>query len=150
MTRYDGFFEFLPAAGRPSPEKFVTFGFKKHLGISGFQKLVNTWLKALLTEQGTDLSDLEYGTAFSRLFGSNITTQQDVRDIIELSVLKASRDVERYQAIAPPADTKEIFGSVTVQSLSFTQDGLGVSITVLLENALQDRMSLLIPTPLSE
>jgi len=142
-TTYDTYFELLPASEQKAQRGTFTYGYKKHLGIAGFQKLINKWTKAFLTEQGTDLSRRLYGTQFPSLIGSNVTDRLDVQQIAHTAVAKATQDVLGIQARFPPEDAQEILHSVQLTSLIF-EDNSSVSVYVLLQNQAGKRLQIIL------
>lgn len=137
MTKYDIYIELVPTELQESSigtEGVMQFGFSRTISISGFQKAVNKWLKALLTEKGTDPSDREYGTTLVKLFGSNVTSRRDIQTAIEMAVSDATDDVFRYQEEYPSDDDSEVLDDVSIVSIVFSDDLTRVDVMVRLEN----------------
>lgn len=147
--KYDTYFEFTPVEVQQTRGgSVVQLGFSKSVGISGFQKTINKWIKALLTERGTDVLDREYGTDFVRLIGSNVTSQSDIQTIIEDSVNKATDDVKRHQRQYPPENDNEAFSDAVIQSIVFSSDSTRIDVAVLIENVAGTTLRTLIPVTL--
>lgn len=126
----------------------MAFGGDQQTFVTGFQKTIQMWLKALLTEEGSDVYDREYGTPFVRLIGSNVTSRSDVQLVVEQSIRKATEDVQRYQEAYPPDSDDEVLEDATIQSIVFSDDGTRVDISVFLENRSGRVLQVLIPTNL--
>jgi hypothetical protein len=142
-TTYDTYFELLPVADQSAQRGTFTYGYKKHIGVTGFQKLINKWVKAFLTERGTDLSSRDYGTQFASLIGSNITDRADIQQVAHTAVAKASADINAIQAQYPPDDDPETLHSAQLQSLIF-EDNSSVSVYVLLQNQAGKRLQIIL------
>lgn len=112
----------------------MKFGTGQNTSVTGFQKTIGLWLKALLTEEGSDLLDRDYGTPFVRLLGSNVTSRADVQQVIEQSVTQATDDIRRYQVEYLPSTEDEILENVRIESIVFSRDSTRVDISVRLEN----------------
>lgn len=132
-TTYDTYFELLPENEQGVQRGTFTYGYNKHIAVAGFQKLINKWVKAFLTTEGTDLSNRGYGTPFPNLIGGNVTDREDIQQVTHTSVAKATADLESIQAQYPPEDASEILHSAKLQSIIF-EDNSSVSVYVLLKN----------------
>lgn len=145
MTKYDSYIELIPEMDTHGNTYTMHFGFKRTIGIRGFQKAINQWLKALLTVEGSDFSDKEYGTPLPKLFGSNITSTFDIQNVVVLSVNKALRDVQRYQSLAQLSDEDEMLAGADVLAITFDQNKLSFSVRVFLENQSGRGLQILVP-----
>lgn len=105
-SRYDVHYQLLPVAEQSS-ERVFGFGFAAAVGVRGPQKLINRWLKCLMTPQGSDPFNPAYGTGFGALIGSNIQSIADVMDVVTLSVQECNRQVREFDKTNfPPADER--------------------------------------------
>ena len=94
MAQYDIHFQPVPSSDVRG-YRCVEFGFAAALKVTGFQSLVNRWLKTFLTPLGSDLLDPEAGTGFGFLMESNMgEVNGDVRDAVELAVQDANEQVQ--------------------------------------------------------
>jgi len=143
MPTYDTYFELLPQSVQGAQRGTFAYGYAKHIGVSGFQKLINKWVKAFLTAQGTDLSNRDYGTHFANLVGANITDRTDIQQVAHTAVAKATADINAIQAQYPPEDTREILHSARLTSLIF-EDNSTVSVYVLLQNQAGKRLKVIL------
>lgn len=146
---YDIYIESVPPSDDASPPRSVMrFGFEKHLGISGFQKTVNKWLKILLTEEGSDYLNKSLGTRFSLLFESNISNPNDVSQVVIGAVDKATQDVLRVQQNDNTLEIDEILVSTRIVSLEFSRLESRVSVKIDLKNAAGQVLTAQIPVRL--
>lgn len=150
MPKYDTYIELVPVEKQEGAATAVMrYGFDRTIGIDGFQKVVNQWLKAFLTEEGTQPGDREYGTMFPRLIGSNIGDLSDVREIVELSVDSANSDIRRYQASQNIDDPTEIFDTARITSfVSDPQSASGIEIYIRLKNQAGEAIQVQLPVRL--
>jgi hypothetical protein len=92
---YDIHFQPVPAEEALGTRIF-TFGFRATLKVQGAQALVNRWVKTFMTPKGSNPLDLEEGTAFGRMVGSNINAyHQGIEDVILLSIEDANDQVRK-------------------------------------------------------
>ena len=145
MSRFDTYIELLPPDEQSVQVGTFTYGYDKHIAIRGFQKLINKWAKAFLTLEGTDLSDRDYGTAFTALIGSNISSRRDIQEVVQSSVDKANEIIYEIQAEDPPDDAREILDVATLESLIFSPDGLGFDAFVRIKNQAGEVLQVLFP-----
>ena len=110
------------------------------------QKLINKYLKTLMTLEGTDLSDRMGGTRFPALIGSNVTSVQDLQDIVATAVTKAEATIIRYQSLEPSDDPEEILQSAKMTSLVVDDNGVGFEVSILLKNQAGRSLQFILPT----
>ena len=146
MTRYDTYIELVPASlQRDISHGVMRYGFSRHLGVSGFQKIISQWLKALMTLQGSDVTDRDYGTVLPNLIGSNITTESDIQSTIEMCVDKATQDILRYQADKNVSSATELLASATLTALFFRPEEGAVDVRIVIENQAGDSIRIQVP-----
>lgn len=145
MSTYDTHIQLLPPEEQSATRGAFSYGYNKHIGIRGFQKLINQWAKAFLTLEGTDLSDRSYGTPFSALIGSNVTERSAIQETVRTSVDRANAIIRTMQARNPPADLREILASGALTSLIFTGDNVGFNAYVLIKNQAGESLQVQFP-----
>jgi hypothetical protein len=130
-------------------EKFITFGkYPSPLAVKGIQKLVDRFLKCLITPAGTDISDPNYGTQLVSLFLGNFDAPS-MRQMIRLAVINAEDQIRRYDVInGAPED--ERLASATIESLNLDESAPGFELTVLLQNTAGTTVLVLLPTTVTE
>jgi len=134
VATFDTYIELLPAEEQSVLTGTYTYGYTKHLGIKGFQKLINRWAKCFLTQEGTDLSDRDYGTAFISLVGSNITTRSDLAELVQIAVEKTNNTLRRYQNANPSDDPTESLDDAALESLNILLDSAEIEVFVRIRN----------------
>jgi hypothetical protein len=113
--------------------KFLTFGdYKKSLGVKGFQKMVNRFIKCLMTPLGTDLSDKEYGTILADSLGNNVDPGA-AYSLVAQSVVAAENKIQEYDTLYEFPDDERL-GSVQVDNVVTDPSSFGVLITLRLRN----------------
>jgi len=145
MPVYDTYMELLPIDQQSPQRGTYTYGYVKHIAVSGFQKLINQWAKCLLTLEGTNLSDREYGTQFTALIGSNITNRRDLQEAVQLAVAAANAKIKSYQAEDPPDDDREILDAAVLTTLFIDPDGAGFQCSVRIRNQAGEVLQVLLP-----
>lgn len=145
MPTFDTYIELLPADQQSVQNGTYTFGYRKALGIKGFQKLINKWAKCFLTPEGSDLSDRTYGSPFPNLIGSNITTRGDVADVVQIAVDKTNAKIREYQAAKPPDDPRESLDDAELESLVFDTSGTGITVFIRIRNQAGELLRVQLP-----
>lgn len=145
MPRYDTYIELRPLAEQSVRSGTYHYGYKKTIAIKGFQKLINQWAKCFLTAEGTDLSDRSYGSPFSNLIGSNITSREDVADVVQIAVDKTNAKIQEYQAADPPVDPREILDDAELESIVFDTSGTGVEVYIRIRNQAGELLRVQLP-----
>ena len=116
MAKYDFYFQGVPE-DELTGFKFFTRGFDRTLGVRGIPKLLNLWTKIFLTPKGSDPTNLERGTDFSGLFGANIVSTSDVRDVVLLSIDDCNKQIFALQRISLP-DMDETLKTAVLNTLN--------------------------------
>lgn len=142
-SRYDVHYQLLPIAEQTS-ERVFGFGYEAAVGVRGPQKLINRWLKCLMTPQGSDPFSPTYGTGFANLIGGNIADIADVLDGVALFVQECNDQVRAFdKANFPPAD--ERLQTATILSLTETGED-GFEVWVGITNAAGLQTPVLLPS----
>lgn len=145
MPTYDTYIELLPESVQTTTRKTYAYGYRKHLLIKGFQKLINQWAKCFLTTQGSNLSDRSYGTRFPLLIGSNVTQRRDILDTVQLAVEQANDTLFRIQSAYPSEDPRELLDDARLESLQFSVDGTGIEVFVRIRNQANEVLRVQLP-----
>lgn len=129
MPKYDAFYTGTAEATQHL-FRFFTFGFDRSVGIRGPQKLALQWLKCLMTTKGTDPTNLEYGTDFPNLIGSNVQAMQDLQDVVMLCVQDCNEQIIAIQQKTQP-DLDELLLAATLARFDRTGvDGFEAYVTI--------------------
>lgn len=134
MPTYDTYIELLPTDEQSVQSGTYRYGYTRHIGIKGFQKLINRWAKCFLTLEGTDLSDRRYGTAFSKLVGSNITVRSDLAGLVQLAVEATNATIRRYQSARPSDDPRENLDDADLEALNISVARAEIEVFVRIRN----------------
>ena len=127
-STYDIHFQILPADEQVSARVFG-FGFVSAVGVRGPQKLINRWLKCLMTPQGSDSFSPTYGTGFANLIGSNISSIQDVLDAVSVFIQACNEQVRSFDRSAfTPAD--ERLQNAAILRVNVLDDGFEIWISI--------------------
>jgi len=111
----------------------ITFGdYPRALGVKGIQKLVDRYMKALLTPKGTDLSDPEYGTHLAAALGNNVDPGT-LSQLASRAVADAEGIIRAYDAEYGTPDDERLF-SVDLENLVIDPEGNGVTLDVRLKS----------------
>lgn len=124
--------------------RFFTFGFDRSVGVRGPQKLVLQWLKCLMTTKGSDPTDLEYGTEFPNLIGSNVRAMQDLRDVVMLCVQDCNEQILKLQQTTQP-DLDELLLTATLVKFDLLGDD-GFEAHVTISNAKGKELTINLPS----
>jgi hypothetical protein len=123
--------------------RFFTRGFNRTVAVRGLNKLMNLWTKVFLTPKGSDPTNLERGTNFAKLMGSNITGDQDVRDVVLLSISECNKQIAEIQRTRPPDDDETLRTAVLLSFETPTTDGIRVWIGI--SNVKNEEATVLVP-----
>ncbi|MBU1891230.1 hypothetical protein KJ782_07170 [Patescibacteria group bacterium] len=123
--------------------KFFTRGFSRTVAVRGINKLINVWTKLFLTSKGSDPTDIDRGTTFPALIGSNITDAQGLRDVVLLAIADCNAQLQVLQRQSIP-DLDETLRSATLTQFGqLTPDGIQVYIGIT--NMKDEQASILLP-----
>jgi hypothetical protein len=142
MPKYDLHFQAVDEAELEG-FRFFTREFNRTVAVRGINKLLNLWTKVFLTPKGSDPTNLERGTDVARLIGSNITSAQDVRDVVLLSISECNRQIADIQRIRPP-DEDEILRTAVLLSFE-TPTADGINVWVGISNVKNEEATVLVP-----
>lgn len=130
-----GFDYYIVSKNDPSADTIGSFSFgvasgspTQIVGIGGFYKGITQFLKALMTQVGSDLSDLTYGTPLASAIGNGIDLAT-AQDLAVTSVATAFSIVQANQAAAG-ADPTESLAAVSVTNILQAADSMNLYLTV--------------------
>lgn len=144
--RFDLHIQPASIAEQVSSQRLMTFGFDSSVGVKGLQMLLNSWLHCFLTPKGSDPTDLNYGTIFPTLIGSNVAFE-DARDIAHISVLECGSQIFKIQSSDLTLSNSERLA--TSRMLSFIEHPSlpGFELFVEVKNLANDSSIINLPTP---
>jgi hypothetical protein len=129
MARYDIHIQPLPQA-EVQGWKTISFAHKPRLKIDGPQLVLNRFLKELLTPAGSDPLDLASGTMMAELAGGGNVEEQTLRDLVNLSMIRATENLQRYDADTLPPAREKFGGASLVRFRQLGRDGFEAWIQV--------------------
>lgn len=127
---YDIHFQMVPTADQDGSGKVFTFGFVSAVGVRGPQKLFNRWVKCLLTTKGTDPLNKQYGTIFSSLIGSNITSDSDVMDATVIAIEDCNDQIHALDLTNFPPDNEKLQSASLYRIVPLNEDGYDIYIQI--------------------
>jgi len=142
MAKYDFYFQGIPE-DELTGFKFFTRGFDRTIAVRGVPKLLNIWTKIFLTPKGSDPTNLERGTDFPGLFGANITSTSDVRDVVLLSIDDCNKQIFALQRVSLP-DMDETLKTAVLRTLNRTAADR-IDVYVDITNLKNQELTVLIP-----
>lgn len=110
--------------------KFFTTGFKRTVGVRGPYKLIVQWIKRFMTTKGSDPTNLEEGTDFPSLIGSNIVSMADIRDVVMLSIQDCNSQIEAAQRETRPDEDEQLESAVLTRFQAWGKDGFEAWVTI--------------------
>ncbi len=132
MSGFDIHIESLPLEAIQDC-RFLTFGdYGRVVGVRGIQKMVNRFMKCLMTPIGSDISDLEYGTQLADSFLGNVSPG-NLFAIAAQSVAHAEEKIREYDSLQGTPN-EERLASAEIKNIYVDESGLGVVLVVLLSN----------------
>ncbi len=144
-NKFDIYFQVLSALEQQTTFKFITFGPKSTIGVKGFPQLINKWLKCFLTSKGSDATDLNYGTVFPTLIGSNVSLP-DARDVSDLSVQQCNALILTMQSGDLTLTSSERLNSAKVISFVEKPELPGFDLFIEIKNQAQELLIFSLPT----
>ena len=142
MATFDLHIQVVDEANRDG-FKFFTRGYNRSVGVRGINKLLVIWGKIFLTPKGSDPTNLERGTAFPALVGSNIVSQQDVRDVVMLAISDCNRQIAELQRVSLPDADETLRTAVLLQFNTQGEDGIEVWVGI--SNVKGEEATVLVP-----
>jgi hypothetical protein len=144
MPRYDIHFQALTVEEQTNTFKFVGFTYNPTIGVTGFQMLINQWLKCLLTPQGSDPTDLNYGTGFTGMIGSNLPLA-DARDVCSMAIESCNEQVFAFQSTDSTLTSAERLATATITQFIPQPSAPGFDLYVELKNQANQTLTISVP-----
>ena len=143
-SRFDIHFQALSESEQVDSYKFISFGFSPAVAVKGFQMVINMWMKCFLTPKGTDPTDVEYGTEFARMIGSNLPLA-DARDVGAIAVDDCNEQITLFQRNDDTLTRSERLASAEITDFIEDPDAPGFSMYVEIKNQANERLVLSLP-----
>lgn len=126
---YDLYIQGVPES-EISGFRFLTRQFDRTIAVRGMDKLVIKWMHIFLTPKGTDPTNLDRGTEFTRLIGSNIASAQDVRDVVTLTIEDANKQIFDLQRVTTTAADETLRNAVLEAFVRNAEDRFDVTVRI--------------------
>lgn len=124
--------------------KPITFGYTATISVRGVQKMINRWVKCLLTPRGSDPFAPAEGTGYTALIGINVADTRDLVDALNIILQDCDDQMRGWDRKNLPA-ADEIFGSSKLQQV-IDLGGGRYDIWVLVQNAARQGRYVQLPT----
>jgi hypothetical protein len=145
MARFDIHFQALTEAEQLNTFKFVGWTYNPAIAVKGFQMLINQWLLCFLTPRGSDPTDLQRGTDFTKLIGSNLPLQ-DAQDVVNIAIDNCNDQVGAFQIDDNTLNPTERLASAAIVNFIENTSAPGFSVYIELKNQAGERLILNLPT----
>lgn len=144
MPRFDLHIQALPEEEQRSSFKIMEFGLNPPIAVKGFQMLIDIWARIFLTRKGSDPTNLDRGTVFTNLIGSN-TTLEDSEDIVRVAIDSCNDQVAAMQRADSTYAANERLASA--QLIRYVSDASGPRFDAYVEirNQAGERIQVLLP-----
>lgn len=148
-TRFDIYFQVISALEQADTGRFVSWGTPSTIGVRGFQFLINVWLKCFLTPRGSDATDLDYGTDFTKLVGTTLPLT-DAQDVALLAISQCNEIIIGFQRNESTLTATELLASA--QLTNFVEDAANGRADVYIEikNRANERLNIRVPVSAGE
>lgn len=123
--------------------KLVGFYYTSAVGVRGAQKLINRWVRILLTPKGTDPADLRAGTYFTNLIGSNVTDPDDLLDAAALAVEDCNSQVMAQDRANFAASEERLESAAITHIVERARDTYDIYVTI--RNVAGEQATLTLP-----
>jgi len=133
-TNYDTHFQLLDPEEQQRTGKYFGYGFVASIAVRGSQKLINRWLKCLLTPKGSDSREPTYGTNFTALMGSNVASTKDALDAVTLFIDDCNNQMYTMDRARRPPDDERL-DRATITRVEPHVSGSGFDIYVTIRNS---------------
>lgn len=144
MPRYDVHFQAMTKEAQMSTFKIMEFGFSPPLAVKGFQMLINHWAKTFLTRKGSDPTNLERGTVFTNLIGSNTTLTQ-AEGIVRTAIDDCNEQIRGIQQTDATLTPVERLADARLIKYTADPAAPGFDAYVEIRNQAGERLQLLLP-----
>jgi hypothetical protein len=143
MPRYDLHIQLVDPAEQSYGANF-SFGLTAPIQVTGFQALINRWLKIFMTPKGSHPVRRQEGTEFAYLIGSNISDIPSLQATIGEYIDDANQQVQAVDRASPLLAANQRLRSATLKQFN----AIGVSsleFWVEIVNEAGQRLQVLIP-----
>jgi hypothetical protein len=143
MTRYDLHFQLLDPSLQTYGSNF-SFGLAQPIKVTGFQALINRWLKTFMTPKGSNPLRQTEGTEFAFLMGSNILDIGSIQATVAEHIDDASEQVRAVDQKSPLLANEQRLRNAALKQFNVVGSS-GIEFWVELTNQAGQRLQVLIP-----
>jgi hypothetical protein len=143
MARYDLHIQLVD----PSEQTFganFSFGVANPILVTGFQALVNRWMKIFMTPKGSHPVRRTEGTEFPYLLGSNVTDIPSLEATVAEYIDDATQQVQAVDRMSPNLTNDQRLRAAALLQFNAV-DASSIEFWVELTNQANQRMRVLIP-----
>ena len=143
MPRYDLHVQLIDPSQQTTGSNF-SFGLAAPILVTGFQSLVNRWMKVFMTPKGSHPVRRLEGTEFAYLLGSNITDVASLRATVSDYIDDATQQVQVVDRASPNLPASQRLRSAALTQFNVVGTS-SIEFWVELVNQSGQRLQVLIP-----
>lgn len=114
-----------------------TFGYKAAVKVTGFQSLINRWVRTLLTPLGSDYLYPDRGTPLGGLIGNNVSSlSTELQDLVFLSVVETNAQVKQQDRLSIYPAKSQLYQATISQYIELPSS---IEVWVRIENMLKQQ-----------
>lgn len=143
MARYDLHIQLIDPAQQTTGANF-SFGLASPILVTGFQSLVNRWMKIFMTPKGSQPIRLLEGTDFAYLIGSNVSDLGSLEAVVAEYLDDATQQVQAVDRVSRTLTNDQRLRSAALIQFNAVPPS-GIEFWVELTNQAGQRLRVLIP-----
>lgn len=144
MPRYDMHLQPLAPSVQRATRKPIGFGYTPAIAVSGFQKLMDQYMRVLLTPKGSDPCDVNLGTNAWDLRGSTVTPEHAI-EILTSCVSDCNAQFRAVQERQFDKPSDEILEDARITRAEADPTGPGVAVWITVTNRAGEAKVVLLP-----
>lgn len=143
MARYDLHIQLIDPSQQVYGSNF-SFGLESPILVTGFQSLINRWMKTFMTPKGSHPVRRQEGTEFPYLIGSNVRDLGSLEATVAEHIDDANQQVVAVDRISPLLTKNQRLRSGALKQFNVVGTS-GIEFWVELTNQANERLQVLIP-----
>ena len=143
MARYDLHIQLLDPSQQTYGSNF-SFGLTAPIKVTGFQSLINRWMKTFMTPRGSHPIRRKEGTDFAYLVGSNVRDVGSLEATVAEYMDDATEQVQAVDQVSPWLTQDQRLRGATLKQFNLVGSS-GIEFWVELTNQAGQRLQVLIP-----
>lgn len=144
MPRYDMHLQPLAPSVQRATRKPIGFGYTPAVAVSGFQKLMDQYMRVLLTPKGSDPCDPNLGTGAWDLRGSTVTPEHAV-EVLANCVSDCNAQIRAAQEKQRGKPSDEVLEDARITRSVADSSGPGVAVWITVTNRAGESKVVLLP-----